>query len=140
MVVESRRYFAAEPRSVSLARTFTVVTLTDWGLDVAVEDVRLCVSELASNALVHGSAPGLHFGVRLAVVDDRLRVEVLDSRKSADSVCRSRPGGGDTRDTSGRGLAIVEAIADRWGVDAREPDGKITWACFKVAWAARRDT
>lgn len=132
MALETRRYFDAEPGSVSRARTFAVATVTEWGLDVAVEDVRLCVSELASNALVHGSAPGHRFGVGLAVVDDFLRVEVHDSRNGADTVCPPRPRGADTCDTSGRGLAIVEAISDGWGVDERRPAGKVTWACFKI--------
>lgn len=136
MATEAHRCFDAIPGSVSLARTFTVATLTAWGLDVAVEDVRLCVSELASNALVHGSEPGHHFAVRLVVEDDFLRLEVHDSRSSADAVCRPRPRRGDARDTSGRGLAIVEAVADGWGVEALHPSGKIAWARFKCPPAA----
>ncbi len=141
MVVEAQRAFDAEPGAVYLARKFAVETLRAWRLGVEVEDVRLCVSELASNALLHGSAPGHRFLVRLAVVEDLLRVEVHDSRSGPDSVGRPNVRGGDARgtaktgDTSGRGLAIVEAIADGWGVEARRPNGKITWACFKVTWS-----
>lgn len=44
--------------------------VADRRLDGPAEDVRLCVSGLASNALVHGSEPGHGFLVRLAIDDD----------------------------------------------------------------------
>jgi hypothetical protein len=36
-------------------------------------------------------------------------------------------------DTSGRGLILVNALADGWGVQDRTPFGKIVWSCFKAA-------
>ncbi|WP_328620324.1 ATP-binding protein [Streptomyces sp. NBC_00354] len=47
--------FDPQPESTGLARAFAVTTLTSWGLPSSAEDIRLCVSELAANALIHGS-------------------------------------------------------------------------------------
>ncbi|MET9435924.1 ATP-binding protein [Streptomyces sp. NPDC006551] len=116
-------FFRRERRSVPLAREFARKALTDWGLDVRTDDVLLCVSELATNALLHGVPPGR--GYRLHLRLERpgpLRVEVHDS---GDGTPHRR----EPSDESGRGLLLVEALADRWGVGERNP-GKIVWCEF----------
>lgn len=128
-----RRLFEAEPQSVHDAREFTVAAMDCWGLRSRTEDVRLCVSELASNALTHGTSGDHCFLLVLDHDGTRVRVEVHDSRgrgEGAEPKVR-RPGEGEVR---GRGLLIVEAVADRWGVEGREPLGKMVWAEF---WGAR---
>jgi hypothetical protein len=60
----TQRFFDAKPESVALARDFATRALAAWGLSATAEDVRLCVSELASNSLVHGTRPGHGFLVR----------------------------------------------------------------------------
>ncbi|MFD3975606.1 ATP-binding protein [Streptomyces cyaneofuscatus] len=85
-----------------------------------------CVSRC--NALVHGTVSDHGFLVRLDAEDGVVRLEVHDSR------CE-RPKTGEAADTdlSGRGLILVDALADDWGVQDRTPLGKIVWSSFKGA-------
>jgi anti-sigma regulatory factor (Ser/Thr protein kinase) len=129
----TQRFFDAKPESVALARDFATRALAAWGLSATAEDVRLCVSELASNSLVHGTRPGHGFLVRLGVDDDFVRLEVHDSRHQRPQLRHPA----DT-DTSGRGLLIVAELADGWGVEDRKPFGKVVWSRFKAAPADRQ--
>ncbi|MBG0852300.1 ATP-binding protein [Streptomyces spinoverrucosus] len=120
-------FYRRDRRSVRLAREFTGDTLTEWGMAERGDDVLLCVSELATNALLHGVPAGRGFLVRLTLYSEGvLRVAVHDS------------GTGEVRtpDASldaeqGRGLLLVAALADKWGVGERHP-GKIVWCEFAV--------
>src|SRR5215813_10968025 len=89
-------------------------------------DALLCVSELATNAVLHSRSgrPGGRFAVRAAVRAGRVRVEVEDEGGPW------RPGGGQTGQ-SGRGLAIVGRLASRWGRDDRG-DRRTVW--FEIDW------
>lgn len=124
----TQRFFDARPESVGQARTFTTETLVEWGLLGRAEDLRLCVSELATNALVYGTAPGHGFLVKLDTDEEVVRLEVHDSRRRYPEARQAA----DT-DTSGRGLILVNALADGWGVEDHTPLGKIVWSCFKAA-------
>jgi anti-sigma regulatory factor (Ser/Thr protein kinase) len=130
MTEVTQHYFEPKAESVGLARDFATATLTAWGLAGPAEDIRLCVSELASNALLHGAEPGLGFLVRLTAEDDFVLLEVHDSRRGGQ---RPHVRHTDPSDTSGRGLLIVEQLADEWGVCDRQPSGKIVWTRFKTA-------
>ncbi|MFJ1575200.1 ATP-binding protein [Streptomyces sp. NPDC088182] len=127
MTKTTQQFFDARPESVGQARSFTSEALADWGLPDRAEDVRLCVSELGTNALVHGTAPGHGFLVKLDADEDVVRLEVHDSRRQHPE---ARQAAGT--DTSGRGLILVNALADGWGVEDRTPVGKIVWSCFKA--------
>jgi anti-sigma regulatory factor (Ser/Thr protein kinase) len=127
------KYFDPKPESVGPAREFITRTLAAWGLDGPAEDIRLCVSELATNALLHGTGSGLGFLVRLAVADDFVRLEVHDRRPHGGGAPRPRLRRPAETDSSGRGLLIVEMLAEDWGVDEREPSGTIVWSRFKAA-------
>ncbi|MEV6163854.1 ATP-binding protein [Streptomyces sp. NPDC052052] len=118
------RFCRRERRSVSDAREFVRAAVVDWGFGGRLDDVLLCVSELATNALVHGVPPGRGYLVRLLLRDDGrwMRVEVHDSGDGAPAV--REPDG-----ESGRGLLIVDALADAWGVGERDP-GKVVWCAF----------
>ncbi|MCY0943587.1 ATP-binding protein [Streptomyces antarcticus] len=125
-----QKFFDPRPESVGLARDFAVTTLTSWGLHGPADDIRLCVSELATNALIHGNDPGHGFLVRLDAGDDFVRLEVHDSRP----LHRSQPAithPAET-DTAGRGLQLIEVLSDRWGIEDRRPRGKIVWTLFKA--------
>ncbi|PRH77827.1 ATP-binding protein [Streptomyces solincola] len=120
-------FYRRDRRSVSAARRFTSEALDAWGVKARSEDIVLCVSELATNALLHGVPPGRGFRLCLARPDGgtTVRVEVHDS---GDGVVRQRdPGRGEE---SGRGLLLVAALADRWGVGERSP-GKAVWCEFR---------
>jgi anti-sigma regulatory factor (Ser/Thr protein kinase) len=127
MTETTQRFFDARPESVGQARAFTTETLTGWGRADRAEDIRLCVSEIATNALVHGTVPGHGFLIKLDADEEVVRLEVHDSR-------RQRPEARQAADTdlSGRGLELVAALSDDWGVEERTPLGKIVWSCFKA--------
>ncbi|MDD9380444.1 ATP-binding protein [Streptomyces sp. ZAF1911] len=126
-----QKFFDPRPESVGLAREFAVTTLSSWGVYGATEDIRLCVSELAANALVHGSDTEHGFLVKLDADEDFVRVEVHDSRPRH----RREPEITQAAETdiAGRGLQIVASLADGWGVEDRRPSGKIVWTLFKAA-------
>ncbi|MDT0455462.1 ATP-binding protein [Streptomyces sp. DSM 41527] len=127
-------FYCRERRSVSRARQFARTALADWDLDHLADDVLLCVSELATNALLHGVPPGR--GYRLCLSLDEgglLRVEVHDSGAGEPRLPVPLPcdgGEGEDEGESGRGLLLVSALADAWGVDERVP-GKIVWCAFR---------
>lgn len=71
------------------------------------EDARLVVSELATNALVHGQGA---IALTILRLDDRVRLEVIDEGSGAPAIreiSEDRPGGW--------GLRIVETLSLRWG-------------------------
>ncbi|MFI1951127.1 ATP-binding protein [Streptomyces xinghaiensis] len=125
------KYFDGRLRSVSRAREFTVTTLRAWRLEGLMDDVRLCVSELATNALVHGTEPGRGFLIKLTGDNDAVRLEVHDSRNLRSDSQRPFVRHPEPADTSGRGLLLVEMLADAWGIESRQPFGKIVWARFR---------
>jgi anti-sigma regulatory factor (Ser/Thr protein kinase) len=88
-------------------------SLEDWlvpALDgEEVEDVKLIVSELVTNALVHGRG---QIVLRADVDDDRVLVEVVDEGHGFEQVVRHVP----FERLSGRGLAIVDDLVSRWGI------------------------
>lgn len=124
----TKRFFDHQPESVKAARDFTTRTLRAWGLENT-SDIRLVVSELATNALAHGSDADHGFLVRLEPDAGGIRLEVHDSRDLHQPL--TGPACPDpAADETGRGLVIVTALAARWGIDARRPFGKIVWSRF----------
>lgn len=122
------RFYRRERRSVPLAREFVRAALGEWGVGERAEAVLLCVSELATNALRHGVPPGRGFQLYVwPPAGGVLRLEVHDS---GDGWPRVHAGAGPV-DEGGRGLLLVEALADKWGVGERMP-GKIVWCEFAV--------
>ena len=85
------------------------------------EDVRLLVTELITNALRHGElTPGDRVSVKASVDGGVVRIEVRDPGNDGD-VAPRQPG----QRGGGYGLFLVEQLAKRWGVDRR--DGTIVW-------------
>ncbi|GGQ76940.1 ATP-binding protein [Streptomyces pilosus] len=118
------------------ARAFARRVLEDWGVHASrIDDVLLCVSELATNALLHGVPPGRGLLLRLLPYADSVRVEVHDSGGGVPAVPRGAP---DEPDESGRGLLLVAGLADRWGVGERSP-GKVVWCEFALTAVPSRD-
>ncbi|MFB7634103.1 ATP-binding protein [Streptomyces sp. NPDC056149] len=123
-------FYRRERRSVALAREFARTALADWDRKRGADDVVLCVSELSTNALLHGVPPGRGYRLWLALgaEDKVLRVEVHDS---GDGEPRVSEGGGAADEERGRGLWLVSALADAWGVEERVP-GKIVWCEWRT--------
>ena len=115
------------PRSARLARLLTDAHLRDWGYDS--EAARHVVAELAANAVTHGRVPGRDFRLAFSVVDHTLRIEVTDTR--SDELPRQQPASADAE--SGRGLCLVEALSDRWGVSEDRFPRKTIWAELRLA-------
>ncbi|GAA2134860.1 hypothetical protein GCM10009802_43490 [Streptomyces synnematoformans] len=82
---------------------------------------------MCTNALLHGGRPGRLFLVRLSLSETALVVEVHDGNSAA-----PQPRSAAEGDESGRGLLVVAALSDRWGVRARDGIGKLVYAEFDV--------
>lgn len=115
---EARIALHPVPASAATARTFVDQTLSGWGCDSDVEAGRLLVSELVTNAVLHARTD-IEVVVRLA--RGRVRVEVRDGSMAAPVVRHY-----DRDAMTGRGLALVDELAKRWGVDKGE-HGKAVW-------------
>ncbi|WP_406436975.1 ATP-binding protein [Streptomyces sp. NBC_00631] len=116
---------SATRRGARLARLLTERQLVDWGSPFA-ERATQVVAELASNAVLHGRVTGRDFRLGLRLYADRtLRIEVTDAR--GDRVPRAHDPA-VTDGESGRGLLIVGAFADRWGVEEASECCKTVWA------------
>ncbi|MEI7032971.1 ATP-binding protein [Streptomyces pratensis] len=119
-------------RGARLARLLTVAHLGAWGLPA--ESAAHIVAELATNAVVHGRVRGRDFQLGLAVSGGvLLRIEVTDTRGDR---LPPGPGSGEAPladEETGRGLLIVDALADRWGVAAGPVPRKTVWAELDLA-------
>ncbi|WP_324787502.1 ATP-binding protein [Streptomyces sp. H51] len=113
---------SSTPRGARLARLLAVDALRSWGLPH--EKASHVVAELAANAATHGRVPGRSFRLTLYVVGATLRIEVTDTRGDR-LPARQVP---DAVAESGRGLVLVEALADRWGVTEGRFPRKTVWA------------
>jgi anti-sigma regulatory factor (Ser/Thr protein kinase) len=111
------RSFDADPAAIGAARSF-VTSRDGVGGDLA-DSLALVTSELASNAVLHARTP---FVVRVGEAEGRVRVSVFDH---STRLPERRPHGPES--VTGRGLAIIESIADVWGVEVVD-GGKWVWA------------
>jgi anti-sigma regulatory factor (Ser/Thr protein kinase) len=110
--------FAPEPPSATAARRFVVGFLRPTVANDLVEVAALLATELATNALLHAHGP---LDVEVTVSADAVLVEVGDANPARPEVATSDP-----RSTYGRGLVLVDALSDRWGVAPRSL-GKGVW-------------
>ncbi|MFK0223399.1 ATP-binding protein [Streptomyces vinaceus] len=120
------------PRTPGWARAFFRAQARSWGVaPQIVEAAELALSELVTNAVRHARAPrGREIGVKAQWDGASLRVEVADAGPWAELEPLAHcPDGED-----GRGLAVVAAVAARWGVEPRPHGiGKTVWAEFAGA-------
>jgi anti-sigma regulatory factor (Ser/Thr protein kinase) len=110
----------ANPSAVPAARRFAAQAMSHMGIHGETMDrTQLLVTELATNAVQHA-----HSAIRLSVVPDpgRVRVEVRDDDPSVPPAPR-KP---DADAEHGRGLWLVSALSERWGVNANDK-GKTVW-------------
>lgn len=134
---EQRVRFVAEPQSVPFARRFVTDSVLGSGLAGLADDAALLVTELSANAALHSGSR--YFDVVVQASPQAVRIGVADDG-SGDQVAVRR-GALATLDadddidpltalalesTTGRGLVIVSAVADRWGVH-ETAGGKLVW-------------
>ncbi|MFI2026674.1 ATP-binding protein [Streptomyces buecherae] len=117
--------------SVPVARRFVTACLVSVGHREVIDAAALLTSELVANAVDHGTnGVQATVGVHVWCEATRLHVEVRDP-----SDAPPRRSAVSELDEQGRGLALVDALATRWGYDNTSPGpGKRVW--FEVAYAA----
>ncbi|WP_405928610.1 ATP-binding protein [Streptomyces griseus] len=113
--------FLAEPAGLAGLRNAVRIRLDLWGLADIAPDAQLCTSELAANVIKH-VGPGTHARLAVSMNGSRLRIEVSDPDTRGVPVLTTRANG----EEHGRGLVLVDALADRWGVASRA-DSKAIW-------------
>ncbi|MET7325714.1 ATP-binding protein [Streptomyces sp. NPDC005549] len=115
------------------ARGFTRDTLRAWSLDHRGDDAVLVITELIANAVTHAvppaaaGAPEIRLGLALGPGD--LTLTVSDP---GDNMPVFNPSDGSALREHGRGLCIVDALAEEWGWTPRPPAGKTVWATLST--------
>ncbi|MFD5557600.1 MULTISPECIES: ATP-binding protein [unclassified Streptomyces] len=117
-----------DPAEVGRARRWARSRLAGSGIaadEPVAETLILLVSELVTNAVVHAGCPAV---LRLLLSSGRAETAPLTVRvEVADSCARPpRPRRADGEETGGRGLELVDGLADRWGWQ-QEGSGKRIW-------------
>lgn len=106
-----------DPASVGAARR-AVDDFSDRLQPDLLADLRLLVSELVTNSVEHGPrSEGTPIGLHLSISNESVRVEVRDGGRGFTQQLRPSPPSLDA--ASGRGLYLVDHLADRWGVAGR---------------------
>ncbi|MFI9352471.1 SpoIIE family protein phosphatase [Streptomyces lydicus] len=114
----------ADPEGLSAARHMIRAAVRAWGAAERSEEIELVADELITNALLHTDGEAV-VNIRMPhSVERRLRLEVEDHSSSLPR--RREPG---EAGVSGRGLLLVDRLADVWGVEPRG-GGKCVWCEF----------
>lgn len=123
----------SDPEALAEARHMIRAAVRAWGAGERADEIELVADEMITNALMHTDGSAVVTVRVLSGTDRRLRVDVEDS---SSALPRRRDAG--ESGVSGRGLLLVDRLADVWGVDARG-SGKCVWCEFVVpAGRARR--
>jgi serine/threonine-protein kinase RsbW len=123
--VLSADWFPGEAASVRYARDFVRGVLCEgWP---RLDDILVMVSEIATNAVRHTASGGEDgwFDITVCAIGDGVRISVGDSGGSS---VPQIPHASEAPDvmTGGRGLRIVDELADRWGHSGEEL-GRVVW-------------
>ncbi|WP_105970401.1 serine/threonine protein kinase [Streptomyces geranii] len=124
----------AVPTVVGCSRLFVTHHLTNWGYKEQIETATLIMSELVTNAVKASGIidpdvkpwhikPEHVIGIQMRALGAGLYIEVWD--RTDDAPARKNP---DLQAESGRGLVLVEALTECWGVYRPRAGGKIVWA------------
>lgn len=111
----------ADPQGLSEARSIVRQALQDWDLSGLADDAVLVTGELLVNVLLHTEGGAV---LTLEVLPEPVR-RVRLSVQDRSSVWPRRRTPGETS-TSGRGLLLLDAVAQRWGIEPRG-EGKAVW-------------
>jgi anti-sigma regulatory factor (Ser/Thr protein kinase) len=114
------------PRAVAACRAWSRQTMARWRLsETTTGVVEQLISELVTNSIEH--ANGVSVTVLLVYAAQTLRIEVRDNDSGNLPVLKDP----ELADTDGRGLIIVEALADHWGVRVTDT-GKSVWCDLAI--------
>jgi hypothetical protein len=156
MCRRARVELAVQPTAPREARRFVADVCERWGLSAMSSDIALSVSELVTNVILHAKTPMAltidvaHDVVEVAVRDHDPRPPVLrppreDLLTDVDTLTLRLPPAEEPEDVrhpalhvgpsgsiaAGRGMLIVDAVADEWGV-ADRATGKDVWFRLRV--------
>lgn len=113
--------FLANAEEVAGLRRVMRLHLELWGLPGVIYAAQICVTELVANVVRH-VGPGTPSCLAVSMNGNRLRIEVSDpDLRALPTLVRAA---GESE--AGRGVALVDGVADRWGVILRG-DSKVTW-------------
>lgn len=119
-----------DPQSAGRARHFLRGLLVAWRVGDDVRDAaELCLSELVTNALIHA---GTYSVLTVSLADGVLTVQVRDGGSASDAVLVEDE---DPLRVFGRGLQLVDALADSWGSE-HDGAGTTSWFALGVGSAA----
>ncbi len=108
-----------EPQSAPRARAVVREVLRGSRIESVLDAAELCVSELVTNAVLHA---GTQIQLEVRYAASIVRLSVRDQSPNVPVLVRH------TRTAStGRGLAMVAAVADAWGIDQHDGRGKTVW-------------
>ncbi|MCK7624791.1 ATP-binding protein [Streptomyces sp. RS10V-4] len=110
----------ADPARIGHVRRIVSAQLRYWHLDALIDPAALGVTELLANVHRH-ALPSKQCTVELCVLLDQLTVSVRDLDPRLPHL---RAAG--SWETCGRGLALIAALSESWGVRPHDP-GKVVW-------------
>jgi anti-sigma regulatory factor (Ser/Thr protein kinase) len=134
--------FPCAATSAKGARAVVVETLRGWGLDALADDAELVTGELVTNAVLHAGTP---VGLLLSHDAGELTIEVRDEY-GVDFGLPPLPAPGpvaasvapddldvllSSESMTGRGLTLVAALVDEWGIDV-DATGKTVWVAMRA--------
>ncbi|MEU2181698.1 ATP-binding protein [Streptomyces thermolilacinus] len=115
----------ALPSRIGQVRRIVSAQLRYWNLDPLIEKAALGVTELLTNVHRHAK-PDKICTVEIEFLLDRLTVSVHDHDPRLPAVVHLEDGP-DPLATSGRGLALIEAVSESWGARPQGDAGKVVW-------------
>ncbi|MGW2560973.1 ATP-binding protein [Streptomyces sp. NPDC001514] len=125
MISEASRHCRVElqalPSRIGQVRRIVSAQLRYWQLDPLIDHAALGVTELLTNVHRHAE-PDKLCTVEIELLLDRLTVSVHDHDPRLPVVATAGP-----LETTGRGLALIEALSESWGVLPKGEDGKVVW-------------
>ncbi|MEU3048378.1 MULTISPECIES: ATP-binding protein [unclassified Streptomyces] len=125
MISQPSRHCTVElqalPSRICQVRRIISAQLRYWHLDPLIDQAALGVTELLTNVHRH-ARPDKTCTVDVELLLDRLTVSVHDRDPRLPTVCEA-----DASATHGRGLALIAAVSESWGVRPRGEAGKVVW-------------
>ncbi len=123
--LHERHSFIIDSTSALGARSWATSVLASWGIDAPSDPVVLITAELVTNAIRYGVGP---IDVDISFDRSGFRVGVSDRSDGKVEKRVEVP----VHAASGRGLRIIEALSDEWGVEPLPGGGKTVWARVSV--------